>query len=219
MNGRSTEYPAYNAGARPANPKDGESIKFTSKERDSETGLDYFGARYFSSVQGRWTSADAPFADQHAQNPQSWNLYGYVTNNPLRLIDPNGRQSTSPSAGVDALYASGKITYEEWQRASHAANVGAVAGMTAGVAAVVSFFSPELGAALYHWARTNPQQVQEIAAGVAEDVSGAPPGALSTFSGIGSFAHVSESMSARSAAYQSKIAGTLPDVNYWAVPE
>ena len=91
MNGRSTEYPLYNAGARPANPKDGESIKFTGKERDSETGLDYFGARYFASAQGRFTSADAPFADQHTVDPQSWNLYGYVRNNPLANIDSTGR--------------------------------------------------------------------------------------------------------------------------------
>ncbi len=66
-------------------------LRFTSKERDSETGLDYFGARYFSSAQGRFTSADRPFADQHAINPQSWNLYSYTLNNPLRYVDPNGR--------------------------------------------------------------------------------------------------------------------------------
>jgi RHS repeat-associated protein len=64
--------------------------KFTGKERDAETGLDYFGARYLSSAQGRWTSPDEPFADQHPEDPQSWNLYGYVKNNPLRFIDPFG---------------------------------------------------------------------------------------------------------------------------------
>ena len=64
--------------------------KFTGKERDSESGMDYFGARYFSASLGRFTSADAPFADQYASSPQSWNLYGYVRNNPLRFIDPSG---------------------------------------------------------------------------------------------------------------------------------
>ena len=39
-----------------AGPK--RAVKFTSKERDAETGLDYFGARYFSGAQGRWTSPD-----------------------------------------------------------------------------------------------------------------------------------------------------------------
>jgi RHS repeat-associated protein len=61
------------------------------KERDAETGLDCFGFRYYSGAQGRWTSPDAPFADQHPENPQSWNLYGYVRNNPLNSIDPDGR--------------------------------------------------------------------------------------------------------------------------------
>ncbi|MBL8234642.1 MAG: RHS repeat-associated core domain-containing protein, partial [Bryobacterales bacterium] len=66
-------------------------LKFTGKERDFETGLDYFGARYMWSAQGRFTSPDAPFADQFAENPQSWNLYSYTRNNPLRFIDDDGR--------------------------------------------------------------------------------------------------------------------------------
>jgi len=65
--------------------------KFTGKERDSETRLDFFGARYFSAAQGRFTSADAPFADQHPENPQSWNLYQYGYNNPLANVDLDGR--------------------------------------------------------------------------------------------------------------------------------
>jgi RHS repeat-associated protein len=64
--------------------------KFGSKERDIETGLDYFGARYFASAQGRFTSPDEIFADQSEGDPQSWNLYAYVRNNPLRYIDPLG---------------------------------------------------------------------------------------------------------------------------------
>jgi RHS repeat-associated protein len=64
--------------------------KFTAKERDNESGLDYFGARYYGSSMGRWMSPDKPFADQHASNPQSWNLYSYVRNNPLSSIDDNG---------------------------------------------------------------------------------------------------------------------------------
>lgn len=55
------------------------------------TGLDYFGARYFSAAQGRFTSPDAPFADQHPEDPQSWNMYAYVRSNPLKNTDPDGR--------------------------------------------------------------------------------------------------------------------------------
>jgi hypothetical protein len=53
--------------------------------------LDYFGARYFLGAQGRFTSPDAPFADQHPNDPQSWNLYSYGRNNPLRFVDPSGQ--------------------------------------------------------------------------------------------------------------------------------
>lgn len=66
-------------------------VNFTGKERDAESGLDYFGFRYFSSAQGRWTSPDQPFADQHLEGPQSWNMYAYVRNNPLAHVDPNGK--------------------------------------------------------------------------------------------------------------------------------
>ena len=57
-------------------------------------GLDYFGARYFSAAQGRFTSPDEPFADQHPEDPQSWNMYGYVRNNPIKNTDPDGRDCT-----------------------------------------------------------------------------------------------------------------------------
>ncbi len=64
--------------------------RFTGKERDAETSLDFFEARYFSGAQGRFTSPDGPFADQSADDPQSWNLYSYGRNNPLTFIDPTG---------------------------------------------------------------------------------------------------------------------------------
>jgi RHS repeat-associated protein len=67
--------------------------KFTSKERDIETGLDYFGARYYSSVQGRFTSSDKNFADQFQTNPQSWDSYSYVRNSPCGNVDVKGRCS------------------------------------------------------------------------------------------------------------------------------
>jgi RHS repeat-associated protein len=68
-------------------------LKFTGKERD-ETGLDYFGARYFSGAQGRFTSPDDVLKDSHVADPQSWNKYAYARNNPLRYIDPSGGEAT-----------------------------------------------------------------------------------------------------------------------------
>ncbi|WP_263415885.1 RHS repeat-associated core domain-containing protein [Terriglobus albidus] len=69
--------------------------KFTGKERDTESGLDYFGARYYSSTMGRWLSpdwAEKPEAVPYSSldNPQSLNLYGYVGNNPLGKADADG---------------------------------------------------------------------------------------------------------------------------------
>jgi RHS repeat-associated protein len=63
-----------------------------AKERDNETGLDYSISRYYSSIQGRFTSPDAPFAGQDETDPQTWNLYTYTSNNPLSRIDPDGRR-------------------------------------------------------------------------------------------------------------------------------
>ena len=64
---------------------------FTGKERDTESGNDYFGARYYASSMGRWMSPDpAGIGFANAENPQSLNLYGYVQNNPLGFVDPNG---------------------------------------------------------------------------------------------------------------------------------
>ncbi|HEV2351164.1 MAG TPA: RHS repeat-associated core domain-containing protein [Terriglobia bacterium] len=64
---------------------------FTGKERDSESGLDNFGARYNSSIAGRFMSPDPVFvsADRLA-DPQSLNLYPYARNNPLLITDPTG---------------------------------------------------------------------------------------------------------------------------------
>ncbi len=68
-----------------------QNYKFTGKERDSETGLDYFGARYYASNMGRFSSPDPKLLTaRHLVYPQKWNKYAYVQNNPLTSIDPDG---------------------------------------------------------------------------------------------------------------------------------
>jgi RHS repeat-associated protein len=62
---------------------------FTGKERDTESGNDYFDARYYSSAMGRFLSPDNPKFSEKS-DPQSWNLYSYVLNNPLSKTDPTG---------------------------------------------------------------------------------------------------------------------------------
>ena len=75
--------------------------KFTSQERDNETGLDYFVARHYASMQGRFTSADPLLASGMPNRPQSWNRYAYVLNNPLKLVDPSGLLAEPPQDPVD----------------------------------------------------------------------------------------------------------------------
>ena len=71
---------------------DGVRQQFTSKERDVETGLDWFGpSRYYSSSQGRFTSVDPLFFQKEMLiDPQRYNHYSYVRNNPLKYVDPKG---------------------------------------------------------------------------------------------------------------------------------
>jgi RHS repeat-associated protein len=67
--------------------------RFTGSERDGETGLDYMQARYYAGAQGRFTSVDPGNfqAMRDLRDPQSWNAYAYVNNNPLGRTDPDGR--------------------------------------------------------------------------------------------------------------------------------
>jgi RHS repeat-associated protein len=72
--------------------------RYTGKERDDESGLDFFGARYYHSSVGRFTSCDpVGFTKSHLVNPQRWNLYIYVINSPLSLRDPDGKQDEGVS--------------------------------------------------------------------------------------------------------------------------
>jgi RHS repeat-associated protein len=89
------------------------SQKFTGKERDAETGLDYFGARYMSSAQGRFTSPDPMTHPSESQlgelgflsDPQRWNKYAYTRNNPLVYVDPDGRETQATLGDRDTREA------------------------------------------------------------------------------------------------------------------
>ncbi|MGB2671013.1 MAG: RHS repeat-associated core domain-containing protein [Candidatus Acidiferrum sp.] len=85
--------------------------KFTGKERDSESGLDNFGARYDSSSMGRFMSPDPVYIEGNRLfDPQSLNLYSYVRNNPLNLTDPTGMLVDVNCQQVSAAQCSQTVT-------------------------------------------------------------------------------------------------------------
>jgi RHS repeat-associated protein len=87
---RTSDYRPFGEGENPAAGTD--PTRFTGKERDAESGLDYFGARYYASRTGRFTTVDPLLPlDAALRDPQLWNRYAYVRNNPLRYTDPDGR--------------------------------------------------------------------------------------------------------------------------------
>jgi RHS repeat-associated protein len=83
-----------------------ECDKFTGKERDSESGLDNFDFRYYGSSLGRFMKADNGAAQDPA-NPQSWNLYSYVMNNPTTNVDPDGHDCIYFSSAGNPFVKSG----------------------------------------------------------------------------------------------------------------
>jgi RHS repeat-associated protein len=70
-------------------------MHFTGKERDSESGLDNFGARYDSSSIGRFMSPDPLMASAKVWNPQTWDRYTFALNNPLAFVDPTGMEEVT----------------------------------------------------------------------------------------------------------------------------
>src|SRR5580704_421913 len=97
-----TDYYPY-GGEIPIIAGDSNRYRFTGKEHDAETGLDFFGARHYASTMGRFMTPDwaerptaVPYA--HFGNPQSLNLYNYVQNNPTTVGDPDGHDGGGPDA-------------------------------------------------------------------------------------------------------------------------
>jgi len=90
----------------PSSPTGTEPRQFTGAERDPGTGFDYLGSRYLSANVGRFTSPDDPrFGDR--TNPQSWSLYVYANNNPLRYVDPSGHLGECPPGYPKNMFCSG----------------------------------------------------------------------------------------------------------------
>jgi RHS repeat-associated protein len=105
---------------------------FTGKERDTESGNDYFGARYYGSTMGRFMSPDwtkvpegIPYAD--LSDPQSLNLYSYTKNNPLTRIDADGHCDwgfESSHCGAGSLLDAMKADMGAWNTAQQPYDMG-----------------------------------------------------------------------------------------------
>jgi RHS repeat-associated protein len=78
---------------------DGLRQKFTQYEHDSESNLEFAQARYYSSYVGRFTSTDPILSTGSVFEPQSWNRFSYVKNNPLNRVDPSGLWDWGVSLG------------------------------------------------------------------------------------------------------------------------
>jgi RHS repeat-associated protein len=89
---------------------DASPLHFTGDERDVETNLDHTDFRQYSSSFGRWMSPDpAGLAAVDPTNPQSWNRYAYVLNNPLAYIDPTGLCDPNTIC-IDVVFCNGVNT-------------------------------------------------------------------------------------------------------------
>ena len=141
----------------------GDSLRqqFTGKERDNETGLDYFQARYYSNTMGRFTTVDpitlgesVDSRNYYILQPQNWNRYTYGLNNPQKYVDPDGKNPLLTALGgaviggvfgggfeaAKALYRGESLTDPKVLRkigakALNGAIFGAVVGLTGNVAA------------------------------------------------------------------------------------
>ena len=150
---------------------------FTGKERDHETGLDYFGARYYRAEIGRFTTVDPVMNVKGSLvDPQKWNRYAYVLNNPLRYIDKDGREE-------DAAYSyylfreqvrqiGGDAAVDQMHRRNAIMGGAVVAGLVAGVIAAEAVPSAiVMGHRLLNWLGDK--------LGVAEPAVAGPLGRLS----------------------------------------
>jgi RHS repeat-associated protein len=117
--------------------------RYTGKERDLETGLDYFGARYYGARLARFTTVD-PLLDQETAilDPQRWNRYAYGRNNPYRYVDPDGKDvwdvvnGAANAFGSNFWFGSGRQTgnsdYELGQFIGDVASIVVGGGEAAG---------------------------------------------------------------------------------------
>lgn len=152
----------------------GNDYTFTGKELDSETSLQYFGARYYSGIAGKFTSSDPIFLALGSgslnglRDPQVYNSYAYGRNNPYRMVDPDGQMFLNTVGNfvlgvLNAIASNNMLGYGRIESSSS----GFGAGQTTGD--VISF----------------GQGIVEAAAGVIAVAGGTTGGVITSPTGVG----------------------------------
>ena len=139
---------------------------FTGKERDAESGNDYFVARYYDSRTGTFSSADPLAGDPN--DPQSWNRYPYGRNDPIDITDPSGKSWWSWALEIGIGVAVGWFVPELDAYLAGAGSAGAAAGTTT----MTAFYGSQIigqGSATYAWAAEGAT----IGGGIGAELKGA----------------------------------------------
>jgi RHS repeat-associated protein len=131
--------------------------RYTGKERDTESGNDYFEARYYSSAMGRfmspdWSAKEEPVPYAKLDDPQSLNLYAYVYNNPLARADADGHWPACLSA-AETYVEDGLAELVDKATADGAEMIAGAGGISASAVAigasvplvVATIFAPPVG--------------------------------------------------------------------------
>ena len=133
---------------------------FTGQRKDTETGLMYFGARYYDPMIGRFTQPDPAILTPDVQmqaNPQLLNPYSYAVNNPLRYTDPDGKRPDEAVAGWAVGFVEGVGNTGIWLAQKISYPMQSVQDATSAVQAAINEFASTF---------SNPQQAfKEAAAG------------------------------------------------------
>jgi RHS repeat-associated protein len=145
-----SDYYPY-GGEIPISGSDTNHYKFTGKERDAESGLDDFVARYYTSSLGRfmipdWSAGEEPVPYATFGNPQSLNLYGYVSNNPTTVGDPDGHDPGSAVAEVEEVV---EVVEDLAPEAIEAGEGGSICGPVCAAAAATAVVAVGVGAYEY----------------------------------------------------------------------